>query len=199
MYKLARSDKRYRETWRGLYSPDLHWYGVMTQYGQERRIKSRILAELRRAGVEETLLPEIQTNGGAASEELLFPCYLFICCRMNDQIYMQISQFEGVLSVLGRAWRIPSIVNETEIKHLRAILTPSVHPELARQRAVGAQVEVVAGILKGLRGRVLEESANHFKLETRFSFLNAGTGITISIPRSEVRLTSESHAEPMRA
>src|SRR5207249_4494793 len=120
--------------------------------------------------------------------ELLFPCYVFVRCHMSDVIYMSVAAYEAVISILGRAWRIPSVLAQTEIENLKKILRAPKRPELVTRRNIGEEAEVTAGILKGVRGRIVETSATHVKLETGFSFLNAATGVIVAIPRCEVRL-----------
>ena len=107
---------------------------------------------------------------------------------MSDEIYLTLAAYDGIVSVLGRAWRIPSILDDREIHYLRGILQAAQRPELTTPINIGAAAEVVAGILRGLRGRVLEASATKVKLETRLSFLNDKTGIAVVVPRSEVCL-----------
>lgn len=198
MYKLGKSEKAFLEKSRGNYSPELKWYGVMTLCGREHPIRDTVVRELRDRGIAETMLPEIPTpvesGCGTRPAELLFPCYLFTRCRMNDEIYMTLAAYDGVISVLGRAWRIPSVLDDLEIQCLQGILHAPQRPELTTLLGIGAGAEVTAGIMQGLRGRVLETSATLVKLETRLSFLNNKTGIIVVVPRSGVRLMQDEPA-----
>lgn len=182
MYKLAKRDRKFIETWRGVYLPEPRWYAAMTRFGAERAVCRSMSDRFGDGGLAETFVPEI-----AAGDDLLFPCYVFAQCRMNDDIYMGWTECDGVVSVLGRAWRIPTPLDDREIKHLKAILMAPERPRMAIEMRVGAHVEVTDGIMQGLRGRILETSATQIKLETRFSFLDNMTAIVVTVPKNQIR------------
>ncbi|MCE5230699.1 hypothetical protein LLG95_14055 [bacterium] len=186
MYKLAKRDRQFIETWRGVYAPEVRWYAAMTRFGTEQSVVRSMHERFGNDGVVETLLPEIASAD--SPRELLFPCYVFIRCRMSDDIYMDWAACDGVVSVLGRAWRIPAALDDREIRHLKGILAAPQRPRVAKPARVGSQAEVTAGILQGLRGRVVETCAAQVKIETRFSFLDSMTAIVIAVPRTQIRL-----------
>lgn len=185
MYKLAKRDRQFIEQWRGVYPAEMRWYAAMTRFGTERAVCRTMLSRFGGNGIAETMLPEVSPR------ELLFPCYVFIRCRMSDPIYMEWAACDGVVSVLGRAWRIPTALEDREIQHLRAILAGPERPEAIVPCRVGRPVVVTCGILQGLRGRILETSTTHYKIETQFSFLNNMTAITVAVPRDDVRAVDE--------
>lgn len=184
MYKLAKRDREFIDTWRGIYSPEIKWYAAMTRFGTERAIRRSMSDRFGGDGMDEAFLPEIASG---SESDLLFPCYVFVHCRMSDEIYMEWVECDGVVSVLGRAWRIPTILDDREIGHLKAILSAPQRPEATVPARVGAYVEVTDGLMRGLRGRIVETGVTQVKLETRFSFLNAMTAIVVSVSREHVR------------
>jgi transcription antitermination factor NusG len=198
VYKLAKRDRQYLDTWRGRYSPDVHWFAVMVNHGRERQIHQSMLADAAEHGLMNTLLPEVVLSGENCAERneaaLLFPCYLFVQCRMTDTIYLRLTSYSGVVSVLGRAWRIPSALDDREIQWLKGMLFKTEKPELITRKDVGAQAEIASGIMRGMRGRIIEASAHHVKLEVRLSFLNGQSGIAIIIPKSEILITDPRQA-----
>jgi transcription antitermination factor NusG len=193
MYRLSKQEHEFRERMRGKYPEGLNWYAVMMHSGRERRVRERILFDCSDRGAVEVLLPE--RKGGATGRQgkrtppgLLFPCYVFLRCRMDDEIYMRISAYEDVFQVLGRAYRIPSVIDDAEIAHLKGVLMSEPRPEMMSRLNVGDQAVVIQGMMEGMRGRVLEFNARFVKLETCFSFLDNGTSIAVHVPRAHVRL-----------
>lgn len=191
MYKLSKKDHEFLDEMRGKYDPSYKWYGIMTHAGREREIKQKIQDDITGSAIEEILLPEIQScdnkNSVIIDSELLFPSYIFARCRMNDEIYMAVSGFENVFRILGRAWRIPTFVEDVEIEHLKGILKLPERPQLVARTNKGDIVEVADGLLEGLIGRVIESNPNSLKLETYFSFLDFGQSIVVVVPRSRIK------------
>lgn len=191
MFKLAKQDREYIETWRGVYSPAQSWYAAMTRFGAERATCREMFGRFGGDGIEEAFLPEIESGSDG---ELLFPCYVFLRCRMSDEIYMQWTECVGVVSVLGRAWRIPTILDEREIGHLKAILKSPEPPRVSTPTRAGDFVEVTGGMMQGLRGRIVEAGGTQVKLETRFSFLNDMTAIVVSVAREHIRPVEQKYS-----
>jgi transcription antitermination factor NusG len=196
MYKLSKQEHRHREELRGRYSGEQKWYGVMTHYGQERNVRDQILDVLP-GERDEALLPELtlarQARNGRARGKLLFPCYVFLRCRMNDPTYIAVADCEGVVQILGLAYRIPYAIEDTEICHLRALLSSDPPPSMSQRLNIGAEAVVRQGIMEGLRGRIIEFNAQHVKLETCFSFLDSGTSIVVVVPKTDVEVEKNSN------
>ena len=194
MYTLAKKDREAIEQTRGKYAAEARWYAAMTHHGEERRVRDQVLLDFSHTGVEEILLPELQRKNPSRkkgrSPDLLFPCYVFLRCRMNDEIYMRVSAYETVHQILGRAYRIPSVLDEEEIVCLKKMLAMSPQPRLATRLNAGDWARVTEGLMEGLKGRVVECNARYVKLETGFSFLDRGASVIVAIPRTQVSVQS---------
>jgi transcription antitermination factor NusG len=174
---------------RGQYQPELKWYALMTHFGRERKIQERILNEFG-ARIDEVLIPEL--SGGQSPEtprnkrELLVSNHLFLRCRMNDEIYMTISAYPGVFSILGRAYRIPSVIADEEIRAFKSLLGADPRPHMASRLNIGAPVRIIHGLMKGLQGRIVEVHSRLIKIETNFSFLGNESVVVVAVPREHV-------------
>ena len=191
VYKLSRRELEERSEQRGQYAEEARWYGVMAHVGRERRVRDE-LARLEAKGVvEEVLLPEMQGALGVCpaggERELLFPSYLFVNCRMTDSIYMRVCELGGVVKIVGRAWRIPTAIDEVEIDHLRGVLNACERPRLVCKLSAGQRVVIRGGLMDGLRGRVVGGNARNVKVEVGFSFLDSGRAVRVTVPREAVR------------
>jgi len=61
-------------------------------------------------------------NGRRAEGKFLFNGYLFVRCRMSDEIYMNIKVYKGVVMILGKAYRVPLVLEDWEMATLKALL-----------------------------------------------------------------------------
>jgi len=193
MYKLCKQEHEFREKMRGRYPMDPKWYAVMTHCGREHEVYDRIAQGFAGDGVDQIFLPELKAHGKSPNgrhkrHSLLFACYVFLRCRMSDEIYMEISAYETVYSILGRAYRIPSAIEDTEMTHLKGILTTYPAPMMSPRLNIGAEALVTKGLMEGMRGRVVEYNANFAKIETCFSFFDNGTSVIVHVPLSQLRL-----------
>jgi len=191
MYKLNRQEREFREKMRGQYPLDLAWYAVMTHCGREGEIRDRLSLDCPGHEGAEMLLPELKAsaafgNGKRRLPQLLFSSYVFLRCVMNDEVYMSVSSYAGVVQILGRAYRIPYAIADSEITHLKGVLASVPQPRLAARLNVGTEVVVTEGLMNGMRGRIVEVNNRHVKLETHFSFLDIGTSIVVVVPRDQV-------------
>ena len=191
MFKLSKADRELLERLRGQYADAPQWYGVLTQVGRERKAREKILGSFGHDGIEEILLPELsgelRADAGSSTESpLLFTGHIFLQCRMHDELYMQVCAYPEVMKILGRAFRIPSVIDNQEMQIFKGVLETFPVPCLAPRVSVGTAVQVISGLMDGMRGKVIETSASHVKIQTDFSFLGKETGIVVAVPRDQV-------------
>lgn len=194
MYRLDKKELSLRQETRGCYPEGAHWYAVMVHCGQEDRIRTHILEDLFDLGVDEVLLPLVRQAPNASGRDLktppefLFRSYLFLRCEMNDRLYISLCDHRSVYQILGRAYRIPAVLDDQEILRLRQILDADCRPEMISRRNIGALAHIVEGPMAGVHGRVLAVNSKEVKMEVSFSFLDMGTSVALVVPRSDVRI-----------
>ena len=193
MYKLSKADRQAIEAARGHYDPTPQWYAVMLHCGRERKVHDRLLRDFAASGLDELLLPEVKYPEGhgplSGQSELLCLGHLLVRCRMNDDLYMGVTDDPEVYKILGQAWRIPSTIAEREIEIFKGILESYPTPRLvSRVSSVGSVAHVIEGLMKGLCGRVAMVTSQYVKIETSLTFLNDGDGVLVAVPRHQVRI-----------
>lgn len=188
MFKLSKADRQFIEEHRGRYRPDLRWYVTMTHWGRERLVYKRVEKEFGKNGVEELLLPELMGSG--PQDKLLFGGHLFFRCRMTEEIYMGVCSDPWVFKIFGRAFRIPEVISEDEMRIFKGMLGSEPRPRLVSKSHIGAMANVIDGLMKGMQGRVVGVSAQFVVLETQFSFLDQGDSIVVSVPHEQVCMDS---------
>ena len=189
MFKMTKAERREFDELRGNYSASAAWYAALVHWGQERAVGRRIADIIAHVSGQEVLLPIIALADASADDdtrEMLFGGYVFFRCRMDDPTYLSIAEHRSVFSILGKGFRIPSTITEKEMRSFKSVLAMVPKAECLRLTGRGTQVLVVAGLLKGMRGRILEASSTQLKLETTFSFLSAESGVCVTVPRHQV-------------
>ena len=201
MYRLDPKELSLREESRGRYPKGSCWYAVMAHCGQEERVRRYIGEELANLGVDEILLPRVRLRTGAQrgltapSREFLFRSYLFLRCTMSDAIYIPLCDHRFVYRILGRSYRIPTMLDDEEIVCLRRILEADCRPEMVSRRNVGNEAHIVEGPLEGVYGRILSVNSKEARLEVSFSFLDMGSSVVVIVPRCHVRVGEGSRME----
>jgi transcription antitermination factor NusG len=198
MYKLSKADREFFQKVRGVYPPVPSWYAIMTHFGKEHAVRNCIWKDFNEHGVEEIFLPEIshdrenpdhaRQKGSCRKGSLLFGSHVFLHCRMSDEIYTRVIEYRGVMKILGRAYRIPSIIDDKEMQLFQAVLNASPAPEMMSRCYVGAQAQVLTGLMQGIRGRVTEIHSGFVKIQADFSFIEQGRAITVTVPREHVHI-----------
>lgn len=194
MFKLSKEDRLRREMMRGKYLDGFHWYGVMTHWGQEAQVRDHILKLPETQELREVVLPELtETASGKQSKRpaLLFSGYVFMNCQLNDDLYMAVCQCPKIFQILGRSFRIPTVIDDAEIQHLKGLLVTLPRPKMVTRACQGKIVKVTQGIMTGLRGRLVEVSSASVKIETSFSFLGMESGIHVTLPHQCIRLLEQ--------
>lgn len=191
MFKLCKEDRLRREELRGNYPQGLRWYGVMTHWGQENRVRAEVESGFLGSELAEVLLPDLVVPQKSKKKSVrLFGGYVFLHAQMTDEFYMRVSSYPQVLQILGLGYRIPSAIDDQEMAHLRSVLEFRPAPQMVARGQVGQMVRVVSGLLRGMTGRVLQINSRHVKIETSFSFLGLESGIAVALPPSQVEFIS---------
>jgi transcription antitermination factor NusG len=193
MYKQGKRDAAELLRLRGKYPEDPKWYCVMAHCGQEQKVGDHILSAFPAFNGLEVLLPILYAEPRDGKEKgsgarFLFNGYLFVHCRMSDEIYMGISACKGVSSILGNSYRIPLVMDDQEIATLKRLLKYKPSPVLAGWPKGHAKAMVTGGMLDGLEGRLYAAHEEYPTIAFQLSFLVAESGIVATLPRSQIRI-----------
>ncbi|GJL61919.1 MAG: transcription termination factor NusG domain protein [Nitrospirales bacterium] len=134
------------------------WYALRTKSRHEKMVRERLV----RKGVE-ALLPTVKRmsrwkDRKKEIEHPLFPGYCFVRFSLDEKL--QVLNIIGVVNIVGCGHR-PEVIPNEEISSLKVVMTSFLqydpHPYLKE----GMNVEVVDGVLKGVRGILLQKSEGH--------------------------------------
>lgn len=200
MFALSKSEKKELEKRRGKYPQGICWFAVLTGINMERQAFRYLKEELGISRFDEILIPEKpkprptrrNRHYAARKPELYFGGYLFVKCHMTDDLYMDITDSPCIVSILGRGYRVPEVINETEMDKFRAMLHNYPELQLVKKSHLGEMVEIQDGMLEGTQARLVAVNAKTVKVEADFSFLGGDDCLLVTLPREHVRFLEES-------
>ncbi|RMF58103.1 MAG: hypothetical protein D6743_18075 [Calditrichaeota bacterium] len=155
------------------------WYAVYCKSRHEARVWER----LRKKGFEAFLADyEARVQWGKRwrkTRRNLLPGYVLVRTVLTPRTYLQVLQTESVVKFVDRPWpNVPSIPEE-QVNSLRLLLNTG-HPFVQVPHFEGGtEVEVIAGALRGLCGRVVQTSKNKSRVVVSIDLLKRSVEITI--------------------
>jgi len=130
------------------------WYAIYCKSRHERQVHLR----LQQKGIHSYLADyETRVLWGTRWRKVrrnVLPGYLLIYEHMSPQRYLEILQTTGVVKFVGGYWPKLSWIPEDQVRSLQILLGSKQTFEEIPYFNQGDWVEVVAGPLQGLRGRV---------------------------------------------
>jgi len=199
-YKLGRKEIEERRGNQGKYREEIRWYCVMTHFRQEKNVCAAIQRKFPPPGCIEVLLPMVGSESPDSPKKntlgtFLFTGCIFIRCLMTEDIYMGITSLKGVFSILGDAFRIPTMMDGREMATLKEMLSFVPAPILADWPKSSVNVVVTSGNLAGLQGRIIDDHEKYPRVAFRLSFIGTESAIVVALPRAQIRIQEANNVE----
>jgi transcriptional antiterminator RfaH len=172
------------------------WYCARTQPKHEHIAAGNLTARLGLEVFHPRLKLERATRRGVARVvEPLFPCYIFVRCRL-DECLDQIRYVNGISSLVRFGERIP-IVPDHVIDELRQCFGSEEPLEAEDRLQPGAEVVVADGAFLGSRGVVVRVLPSRQRVQILLEFLGRTT--VAEVERRAVWVQEQSLADLMPA
>ncbi len=156
------------------------WFVVHTQSGYEKKVTANLHARIQSMNMEDKIIEVVipmedvvEFKGGRKQtvQRKVFPGYLLVRCRMDDESWYCIRNTPGVTGFVGqsRQGQKPTPLTRREVltflsaKGDGAEQTPRAKPRLEYE--VGESVRVKEGPFADFSGEVAEINADHMKLK----------------------------------
>jgi transcriptional antiterminator NusG len=156
------------------------WYVVHTQSGYEKKVAANLHARIQSMNMEdkifEVVIPmedvvEFKNGRKMTVQRKVFPGYLLVRCRMDDESWYCIRNTPGVTGFVGqsRQGQKPTPLTRREVNTFLAAKgdggeqAPRAKPRLEYE--VGESVRVKEGPFADFSGEVAEINADHMKLK----------------------------------
>jgi len=156
------------------------WYVVHTQSGYEKKVTANLHARIQSMNMEdkifEVVIPMeevVEFKGGRKQivQRKVFPGYLLVRCRMDDESWYCIRNTPGVTGFVGqsRQGQKPTPLSRREVRTFLAPKTDTAE-QTARAKPrleyeVGESVRVKEGPFADFSGEIAEINADHMKLK----------------------------------
>ena len=156
------------------------WYVVHTYAGYENKVKANLQSRISSMNMEERIfevvipMEEVMEIKGGKKQVVsrkVFPGYLLVRCKMDDESWYCIRNTPGVTGFVGqsRQGQKPTPLTRREVKTFLsakgdgAEQTPRAKPRLEYE--VGESVRVKEGPFADFSGEIAEINADHMKLK----------------------------------
>jgi transcriptional antiterminator NusG len=156
------------------------WYVVHTQSGYEKKVSANLHARIQSMNMEdkifEVVIPteevvEFKNGRKQIVQRKVFPGYLLVRCKMDDESWYCIRNTPGVTGFVGqsRQGQKPTPLSRREVRTFLAPKTESAE-QVARAKPrleyeVGESVRVKEGPFADFSGEIAEINADHMKLK----------------------------------
>lgn len=167
-------------------SPSLEWHCLRTQKKREH-IAASILENVDKVEVFSPRISLVKKTrvGKKRFLEALFPNYIFARFCYRDQ-YRQVMHSQGVSQIVQNGDR--RVVPDKVITELKKSLPDDVIEVPDPSIVPGAEVEVLAGSLKGLNGKVIAQLPAKNRVELLLDFL--GREIIVAVDSDDIHLAN---------
>ncbi len=165
----------------------LHWYVVHTYSGYENKVAANLekIVENRNLGhlIEAIRVPieEVETTEGKKEEHKLFPSYVFVKMKMNDESWHVVRNITGVTGFVGPGSE-PVVLSDDEVEKLGVEAGVK-----SLDFVVDDVVEITGGPFVGIiqTGKVLEISEDMKKVKLLVNM--AGRDSALELDASDVK------------
>ena len=162
-------------------APDVGWFAVWTRSRHEAQV-SRQLEEK----ALDAFLPSVPRwsrwkDRRKRIDWPLFPGYCFV--RIDPADSLLVLKCRGVVKLVSIEGR-PAPIPDQEIENIRTLVTSDLSYDPCPLIKVGAIVEVIAGPLKGVTGRLIRKGT-HARLLLSVDLI--GQGVSVQIDAADIR------------
>ncbi len=172
------------------------WYVVRVISGQEKKIKSYIEMEVRRAGIEvylnQILIPtekiyQIRKGKKVSKEQSLYPGYIFIEAALIGELPHTINNVPGVINFLGEKGGSPQPLSASEVNRMLGKVDELAESEeeLNIPFMVGESVKVIDGPFNNFSGIIEHINEEKKKLKVSVKIFGRKTPLELSYMQVE--------------
>jgi transcriptional antiterminator NusG len=156
------------------------WYVVHTQSGYEKKVTANLNARIQSMNMEdkifEVVIPmeeveEFKNGKRQTVQRKVFPGYLLVRCRMDDESWYCVRNTPGITGFVGqsRHGQKPTPLSRSEVKTFLSPKTDGLEAAPRRKAKLdyeeGESVRVKEGPFADFTGEIAEINADHMKLK----------------------------------
>ena len=167
------------------------WFVIHTYSGYENKVRQNLLARIESMDVSdrifEILVPtqaEIEIKGGQREtvQRKVFPGYVLVKMKMDDESWYVVRNTPGVTSFVGMGHR-PTPLDDTEVQRIVKGMTAEA-PKIKLTLSIDDPVRIIGGPFADFRGTVEEINHDRGKIKVLVSFF--GREVPVELDPLEV-------------
>jgi transcriptional antiterminator NusG len=168
------------------------WYVVHTQSGYEKKVKSNLEARTASMNMEERIyevaipledVAEFKNGKRVVVQKKMFPGYLLVRCRLDDDSWYVIRNTPGVTGFVGAGAK-PSPLRRKDVENFlgtkdedRDVAAAKIKPRM--QYEIGETVRVKEGPFADFSGEVIELNADQLKVKVLVNIFGRETPVEL--------------------
>jgi transcription antitermination factor NusG len=157
-----------------------NWYAIYCKHKHERVVHSALTAK----GVDSYLAEyETRAQWGTRLHKIkrnLLPGYVLVHIPAHDSgAYLSVLQTHGVVKFVGRPWPQLSAIPDEQIDSVQLLLGSQKYFEETAYFRTGESVEVIAGPLAGLAGRVINSTSRESRVIISIDLLQRSVAVEV--------------------
>ncbi len=168
------------------------WYVVHTQSGYEKKVKSNLEARTASMNMEDSIFEvaipledvvEVKNGKRVVVQKKMFPGYLLVRCRLDDDSWYVIRNTPGVTGFVGAGAK-PSPLRRKDVENFLGtkdedteVTAAKIKPRL--QYEVGETVRVKDGPFADFSGEVIELNAEQLKVKVLVNIFGRETPVEL--------------------
>ncbi len=181
-----------------------HWYAIQVASGCEKRVKANLEQRVHTLDVADRILQvqipqtptiKIRRDGGRThSEEKIFPGYVLVQMRLDDEAWQAVKNTPHVINFVGAEQKRASGRGRGHVKPLP--LSPAEverifkhaedqEPVVKINMTIGDKIMVLSGPFKDFEGEVIEVSPERSKLKALLSIFGRDTPVELEFTQVE--------------
>jgi len=168
------------------------WYILQVYTGYENKVKTSLDQRIGDMGLQDkifkVLIPEedtveIKNNKRVETRKKMYPGYIFINMKMDDDVWASVKQVTGVARFIGGGSDPEPVVEGEMLRVLKHIGAKVKKIEIDFE--IGENVRVIAGPFRGYTGAIKEINADRGKVKVLMSIFGRETPMELEFDQLE--------------
>lgn len=156
------------------------WFAIYCKCRHERVVHDSLIAK----GVDSYLAAyDTRVQWGTRLRKVkrnLLPGYVLVQLPVHtSEMYLRVLQTPGVVKFVGRPWPQLSVIPVEQIESLKLLLGSEKHFEEIAYFDAGETVEVIAGPLAGMTGRVIDPLSRKSRVMISIDLLRRSVAVEV--------------------
>jgi transcriptional antiterminator NusG len=166
----------------------MNWYAIFVETGFEEAVQQYLYFSLTdlHSLIPKRIVPEKRNGKFEKALKKLFPGYILVQTKLNDEVYLNIKHIPHLIKVLGYETNY-SPIDETEIAIILKLINNEGVIDYSKVLIENSMVHVKDGPLKGLEGLIVRLNKHTHRAKIKLNFMGEQRVIEVGIEMLEAK------------